>query len=115
MEKIAMFVFRGDPMCFIHVLLNGLDMHRKNYDIKIIIEGEATKLLPELVKDGNPMKKMWAEMKEKNLVAGVCKACAVKMGTFEEVENQNLKPLNDMSGHPSMSFYIDEGYKIITF
>jgi hypothetical protein len=26
MNKFALFVFNGDPMCFIHVLLNALDM-----------------------------------------------------------------------------------------
>ena len=25
--KTVLFVFNGDPMCFIHVLLNALDMH----------------------------------------------------------------------------------------
>ena len=32
MKKIALFVFNGDPMCFIHVLLNALDMKQKEYD-----------------------------------------------------------------------------------
>ena len=39
-------------MCFIHVLLNALDMGHKGYDAKIIIEGAATKLIPELKKRG---------------------------------------------------------------
>ena len=26
MKKIALFVFNGDPMCFIHVLLNALGL-----------------------------------------------------------------------------------------
>lgn len=37
-------------MCFIHVLLNALDIGRKDYDAKIIIEGAATKLIQELEK-----------------------------------------------------------------
>ena len=47
MKKIRMFVFNGDPMCFIHVLLNAIDMHEKDYDVKIVIEGASTKLLPD--------------------------------------------------------------------
>jgi hypothetical protein len=35
MSKVAMFVFNGDPMCFIHVLLNALDMHQKGDEVKI--------------------------------------------------------------------------------
>jgi hypothetical protein len=50
MKKFALFVFNGDPMCFIHVLLNALDMSDKGYEAKIIIEGAATQLIPELEK-----------------------------------------------------------------
>jgi len=48
MKKFALFVFNGDPMCFIHVLLNALDMSAKEHEVKIIIEGAATKLITEL-------------------------------------------------------------------
>jgi hypothetical protein len=59
MKKMALFVFNGDPMCFIHVLLNALDMKEKGYETKIIIEGAATKLVPELAKEDNPLNKLW--------------------------------------------------------
>jgi hypothetical protein len=36
MKKAALFVFNGDPMCFIHVLLNALDMKEKGYEVKTI-------------------------------------------------------------------------------
>ena len=49
MRKTALFVFNGDPMCFIHVLLNALDMHEKGYEVKTVIEGAATKLIPVVV------------------------------------------------------------------
>ncbi len=49
MKKMALFVFNGDPMCFIHVLLNALDMNEKGYEAKIIVEGAATKLIRESV------------------------------------------------------------------
>ena len=42
MKKYALFVFNGDPMCFIHVVLNALDMHTKGEDVKIIVEGSAS-------------------------------------------------------------------------
>ena len=44
MKKIALFVFNGDPMCFIHVLLNALDMKEKGYEARIVIEGAAMEL-----------------------------------------------------------------------
>lgn len=115
MKKLALFVFNGDPMCFIHVLLNALDMKAKGYEVKIIIEGASVKIIPELVKSGNPLNKLWQKNLEKGLIAGVCKACSSKMGTLEAAKAHGLTLLDDMSGHPSMSAYRDNGYEIVTF
>jgi hypothetical protein len=43
MKKVVLFAFNGETMCFIHVLLNGLDMKANGYDIKIVIEGDGYK------------------------------------------------------------------------
>jgi hypothetical protein len=115
MKKIALFVFNGDPMCFIHVLLNALDMQSKGYECKIIIEGAATKLVSELVQEDNPMHKLWEKVKAGGLVDGVCKACSNKMGTLKSAEDQGLTFLDEMTGHPSMTRYHDAGFEIITF
>jgi hypothetical protein len=115
MKKIAMFVFNGDPMCFIHVLLNALDMNAQGNEAKIIIEGASVKLIPELVKSGNPLNGLWKKNLEAGLVEGVCRACSNKLGTLKAAEEQGLTLLDDMSGHPGMSAYQDKGYEIITF
>ncbi|PID40145.1 MAG: cytoplasmic protein [Proteobacteria bacterium] len=115
MKKVALFVFNGDPVCFIHVLLNGLDMNEKGIDGRIIVEGAATALLPKLAEPQNPLHKLWDKAKAQNIVDGVCKGCAYKMGTLDEAVNQGLTLLGDMSGHPSMFGYIEEGFEIISF
>jgi len=115
MKKIALFVFNGDPMCFIHVLLNALEMKEKNWEPKIIMEGASVKLIPELVKAENPLNMLWEKVVAKGLVEGVCKACANKLGTLEDARKQGLKLLDGMSGHPAMSEYRDNGFEIITF
>ncbi len=115
MKKFALFVFNGDPLCFIHVLLNALDMKTKGDEAKIIIEGASVKLIPELVKSGNPLNGLWKKSLEAGLVEGVCKACSSKLGTIEAAKEQGLTLLDDMSGHPGMSAYRDKGYEIITF
>ncbi len=48
MRKVALFAFNAEFMCFIHVLLNALDMNATGMDVKIVIEGSATKLIPDL-------------------------------------------------------------------
>jgi hypothetical protein len=45
MEKIALVAFNGELMCFAHILLNAFDMKTRNYQVEIIMEGSATKLI----------------------------------------------------------------------
>lgn len=115
MKKVALFVFNGDPMCFIHVLLNALDMQAKDTDARIVMEGSATALLPKLAEAANPLHMLWEQAKSRSLVEGVCRACANKMGTLDQAVAQGLTLLDDMSGHPSMSRYMAAGYEIISF
>lgn len=115
MKQYALFVFNGDPMCFIHVLLNALDMKAKGHEVRIILEGASVKLIPELVKPENPLNGLWKNNCEAGLVEGVCKACSSKLGTLEAANEQGFKLLDDMSGHPGIATYRDQGYEIITF
>lgn len=115
MAKNALFVFNGDPMCFIHVLLNALDMHAKGDEVTLILEGASVKLIPELIKDENPLNGLWKKVTAAGLVAGVCKACAHKLGTLDDAEAQGLTILEDMSGHAGMAGFQEKGFVIITF
>ena len=54
MRKIAFFPFKGEKMCFMHVLINALDCHEKGMDVKIIVEGEAVKLIKDEIKSKTP-------------------------------------------------------------
>ncbi len=115
MKKVALFVFNGEPVCFIHVLLNALDLNEKGHEAKIIIEGAAVKLIPDLSKPGNPQAGLWKKTLEADLLAGVCKACAAKLGTLDATVEQGLPLLGDMAGHPAMEPYLSAGYEVISF
>ncbi len=115
MKKFALFVFNGDPMCFIHVLLNALDMKEKGHEVKIVIEGASTKLIPELAKAEHPLNGLWKKNLEAGLIEGVCRACSSKMGTLESAKKQGLTLLDEMAGHPSIAAYRDRGFEILTF
>jgi len=115
MKKLALFAFNGELMCFIHVLLNALEMKEKGYEIKIIIEGSATKLIPEIAKTKNPMHQLYNKVKALDLIDGACMACSNKMGVLEEIKAEGLKLLSDMKGHPGMAHYMEQDYEIITF
>ena len=115
MKKFCLFVFNGDPMCFIHVLLNAQDMKDRGDLTGVVIEGAATRLLPELAQDKNPLHALWKKTKTAGLITGVCKACSKKMGTMDSAISQGLNLLDDIGGHPSIAKFRDEGFEVITF
>ena len=115
MKKFALFAFNGELMCFIHVLLNALDMAAKGHEAQIVIEGAACKLVPEMAKEQSPLHQLYVKAKDKNLIAGACRACSAKMDVTAAVEAEGLTFLDDMSGHPGMSTFLNNGYEIITF
>jgi hypothetical protein len=115
MAKLALFAYNGEAMCFMHVLLNALDFKAEGHDVKVVIEGAACKLIPELAQADSPMHQLYAKAREMGLIDGVCKACALKLGTLGEAQEQGLTVLEDMKGHAGMARYERTGYTIITF
>ena len=114
-KKIVIFAFRGDPMCFIHVLLNGIDLHEKGMGGLIVLEGEALKLVPDMSQPGHMLNMLYEKAKNAGILHGACKACSVKLKVDKAIENQDLPFISDMSGHPSMAAFIKDGYEVITF
>lgn len=115
MEKVLLCAFNGELMCFVHVLLNGLDMNEKGMEGKIIFEGASVKLIPELEKSSNPFHSLYKQAQEKGLLLGACMACSAKLGVLEAVQNAGLPLLDGMKGHPALSEYMEQGYTIQTF
>ncbi len=115
MNKIVIFAFRGDPMCFVHVLLNGLDLSERGMGGKIIIEGDAVKLIPEMAKPEHFLHQLYTKALKQNILIGACRACSTKLGVAAAIEQEGIQLIGEMSGHPAMSDYIDRGYTVLTF
>jgi hypothetical protein len=115
MQKCALFAFNGEAMCFIHVLLNALDMKERGYHTTIILEGAATKVILDLIQDGNPMASLYQKVKSLGIIGGACKACSTKMGVLDAMRSEGIPLLDEMAGHPSMARYLEEGFEVITF
>ncbi|WP_446008107.1 cytoplasmic protein [Candidatus Electrothrix sp.] len=114
MQKIIIFAFQGNPMCFIHVLLNSQNMAEQGMGGDIILEGEAVKLVPEMAKSDHFLNKLYTETKGKGLFLGACRVCSNKMGVVEAIATEGIPLIGDMAGHPAMAEYIKQGYTIIT-
>jgi hypothetical protein len=110
-HKMLIVTFRGEMSCVQHGLLNVLDMAEKDIEARLILEGESTRLVRDLEEARHPL---YLQAKEKGLIAGICQACSKQMGALEYNKTVGLPILNDLSGHPALEPYIQNGYQIIT-
>lgn len=113
--RFALFAFNGDPMCFVHVILNALDLREKGNEVKVIIEGSATKLITEFENKQNSFYNLYQKLIESGLIECFCKACSNKMGVLSEVERLGFNTCGELMGHPSMARFIQLGFSILTF
>jgi len=113
--KVALFVFNEDPMYFVHAMLNALDMSKKGYDAKMVMEGSATKLVKDFSDSNHPFFNLYQQVKEEQLIDCVCKACSTKMGSMKSAEEQGLFLCDELMGHPGMARYMEDGYQILIF
>jgi len=111
-RKMAIFARNGDPVAFAHMMLNAIDMKDHGYDVKVIIEGDATKLISLLRNHTKPFADVYARFLRHGLVDCVCKACATRNSVVPAVIEQNLKLTEEPSGHPSMARYMEAGYEV---
>ena len=114
-KKVAIFAFKGELTCFVHALLNALDMKEEGYDVKLIIEGTATRLIKDLREPDTPFANAYKEAKKAGLIDCVCRACSALTKSLESARDQGLPICDEMSGHPSTSKYIDQAYEIMIF
>ncbi len=112
MGKVLLYAMQGEKMCFMHVMLNALDLAEAGEEVKVVFEGLSVKLPPVLAQEENPL---YAQLLEKDLIAGVCKACSASLGVLEEIEELGLPLLDDMKGHAGVRPFMAEGYQVLVF
>ena len=115
MEKTVLFAFRGDPLCFVHVLLNSLDMKKRGQEGLIVLEGESVKLVGPMSEEGHFLNPLYKKAREAGLIYGACKACATKLEALGPIEKEGIALVGDMANHPAMGEFIEKGYQVITF
>ena len=114
MTKVVFFTFRSDPVCFMHAILNALDLEDKGMWGEIVFEGASTQLIPLISQPDHFLYPLYEKAKIRGMFYGACQACAKKMGVTEQAESENIPLIGDMAGHPPMSGFIKQGYTIIT-
>ena len=111
MKKVLYYGMTGEKSCFMHVLLNALDLHEAGHEVKVVFEGASVRLPAQFAADGNPV---YLKAKEAGLLAGICLACAKTLGVYEASEGLGLPFLSDMKGHAGMKPFMEAGYGVIS-
>ena len=111
MKKVLFYAMTGDKLCFLHVLMNALDLSGKGNEVKVIFEGKSVALAPQLAEEKNPL---FEKARAAGLIAGVCKVCAGQFGVAEKVEAIGLPLISDMMGHAGMAPYMAECYEVVS-
>lgn len=110
MKKIAFFAFKGEQMCFNHLLLNAIDLVENGHEAKIVIEGQAVKLVETLIEKENPVFK---KARDLNIIHSICKLCSEALGAYDYNSKTNIPLIDTMSGHVPMEPFVSKGYEII--
>lgn len=63
----------------------------------------------------NPLDMKGRGGKVKVVMEGVCRACAQRNTVVPAVVEQELRLLDEMSGHPSVARYIGEEFTVLVF
>jgi hypothetical protein len=110
MRKILFYAMQGKKMCFMHVLMNALQLHEQGHEVKIIFEGEAVRLPSQLEKEEN---KLYLSSRKAGLLAGICLGCSIQFDMLEVNEAVGLRLLDDMYGHAGLLPFVKENYEVI--
>jgi len=113
-RKIAFFAFRDDPLIFRHVLMNAVRMYDEGgFETKVVIEGTATSLLKGFVDSKDPDFKLYQMAKNLGLIDCVCRTCSANFGGLNAAKEAGLRVCDEMSGHPSVARYLQQGFEIV--
>jgi hypothetical protein len=118
-RKLLLLVFTGDPCKRNHAFMHAIDLRRHGHEIRIILEGEATRCLAEC--EGRFGELFGTAVKE-GIVAGACKTASHGCSTNDPARDvaarairQGITLLGDMDGHAAISDYISEGFELIVY
>jgi hypothetical protein len=115
-RKLLFIVFAEDSCRQNHALMYATDLSRKGHEVKLILEGAATRSVARL--DDPMFGRLFAEAKQLGLIAGACKKASggCKPGdpnVLQLAGDQTLSLLDGMQGHASIAEYVEGGYELV--
>jgi hypothetical protein len=98
----------------VHALLYASDLAEHGYDVVLIYEGAGALWANELEKPDNPFHQHYLRIKQVGVVEEICDYCADAHDVKQDLTKEQEQLLvGDYKGHPSISKWVDQGYRII--
>lgn len=119
-RKLLFLLFSDDACHRNHALMYALELDRAGHEVRLIVEGAATKGLHELGDPSSRFAELFREAAGRGLVAGACRRAASGCATEDperkvtDMAVQNgVALLDDMQGHASIERFVSEGYELV--
>lgn len=119
-RRILFVLFAGDECRQAHAFWYALDLHRKGHDTRLILEGPATQLLPEIDRPDSALGALLRETKAAGLLAGSCHRASIGCGgtgstspAVQAAQAHGVPLLSDLDGHAGLEPFVNDGYEIV--
>jgi hypothetical protein len=114
--RLALVLFAGtDVPCKLqHAFIFARDVAQRGGEARIIFEGNSPQWLLQFTDPENKMTRLFQQVQDQGLIAGVCKGCATMHDAVEAAEALGLPLMSDAFGHVSLAPWADDGYQILT-
>lgn len=115
MNKIAIVAYSGEINNFVDALETALEKVHKGEEVKLIIEGEATHCIKDILNSNSPYRFLYNEIKNSGIIDCICETCSKHNGldTFAKVEGFQLR--GESYGHPSLINYSRNEYELVFY
>lgn len=122
-RKFLFTCFTDDECRLTHAFWYAEELHRAGYEVRILLEGMATRCLTWLNdSERDAFIQAFQAAKQAGLLAGVCRAaasgCAGKgcaRAPIDVARELGLEEHHELSGHAGVSGWVERGYELIVF
>ena len=120
MNRKLLFLLFAESHCKQnHAFMYAIDLAKNGHEVKLVIEGKATLCLRRLKGDARFVE-LFKEACTMGLLVGACRkasgGCVSEEDSVQDIAKQyNLKMLDELMGHASITSFVNEGYEVVTF
>jgi hypothetical protein len=121
MARKVLFVLFSDDVCRQnHALMYALELREKGHEVKLILEGSATRMVSALGDAAAGPGALLREARDKGILAGACgrasSGCASEdpaRKVADVAEAAGVRLLSEMRGHASVEPFVRDGYELV--